>query len=66
MKKFFWADQIADRIIKEKDLQKGQPKPSKKMSKAERKKRIKGLENKISELESKILDLEAKRRSWRK
>ena len=51
------------RIVKEKGLQKGQPKPSKKIRKTERKKRIEELENRIAELESKILDLETKRRS---
>jgi len=50
------------RIVKEK----GPEKVHKKMTKAERLKRIGELEGRIAELEKKILDLEAKKGSWSK
>jgi len=50
------------RIVKEKALQKPRGVPAKKMSKAERLKRIAELETRIAELENKILDLEARKR----
>ncbi|HUU41349.1 MAG TPA: helix-turn-helix domain-containing protein [Desulfatiglandales bacterium] len=53
------------RIVQEKGPEKVKTKSHHKMSKAERQKRIKALEQRISEVESKILDLEAKRRSCR-
>ena len=52
------------RIVKEKGPQRVQKQMIKKMSKAERKKRIQQLERKIAELEKKILDIEAKKSSW--
>jgi polyhydroxyalkanoate synthesis regulator phasin len=54
------------RIVKEKGPEKVQEKITKKMSKAERLKRIQEIERRIAELENKILDLEAKKGSWRK
>lgn len=52
------------RIVKEKGPQRVQKQMIKKMSKAERKKRIQQLERRIAELEKKILDIEAKKSSW--
>jgi len=53
------------RIVKEKGPQKVQEKITKRMTKAERLKRIEELERKIAELEKKILDLDARKGSWR-
>jgi len=47
------------RIVKEKSPQKLEERPTEKMSKAERQKRIEELERRIAELEKKILDLGA-------
>jgi transposase len=49
------------RIVKEKDLQKGQKKITEKKDKIERQKRIEELEKRIAELENKIFDLESKK-----
>ena len=49
------------RIVKEKDLQKGQKKITKKKDNIERKKRIEELEKRIAELENKIFDLDSKK-----
>ena len=53
------------RLVKEKGPQKVQEKITKRMTKAERLKRIEELERKIAELEKKILDLDARKGSWR-
>ena len=53
------------RIVKEKGPQEVQKKITKRMTKAERLKRIEELERKIAELEKKILDLDARKGSWR-
>lgn len=49
------------RIVKEKDLQKGQKKITKKKGNIERKKRIEELEKRIAELENKIFALDSKK-----
>ena len=49
------------RIVKEKDLQKGQKKITKKKDNIERKKRIEELEKRIAELENKIFALDSKK-----
>ena len=50
------------RIVKEQGLQKTQGVPAKKMSKAERLKRIAELEKRIAQLENRIREIEAKKR----
>ena len=50
------------RIIKEKDLPKGQKKGAKKKVNLERQKKIQALEKRIAELEKKITNLEFKKR----
>jgi len=50
------------RIVKEKELQKGQQKGAKKEVNIERQKRIQALEKRIAELEKKITNLEIKKR----
>ena len=50
------------RIVKEKELQKGQKKGAKKKVNIERQKRIQALEKRIAELEKKITNLEFKKR----
>ena len=50
------------RIVKEKDLQKGQEAISKAPLKGERQRKIEELERKIADVERKILALEAKKR----
>ena len=50
------------RIVKEKELQKGQKKGEKKGVNIERQKRIQALEKRIAELEKKIINLGVKKR----
>jgi len=50
------------RIVKEKELQKGQKKGATKEVNIERQKRIQALEKRIAELEKKIINLGAKKR----
>jgi len=50
------------RIVKEKELQKGQKKGAKKEVNIERQKRIQALEKRIAELEKKITNLGVKKR----
>lgn len=50
------------RIVKEKELQKGQKKGAKKKVNIERQKRIQALEDRIAELEKKITKLGVKKR----
>ena len=50
------------RIVKEKELQKGQKKGAKKVVNIERQKRIQALEDRIAELEKKITKLGVKKR----
>ena len=50
------------RIVKEKELQKGQKKEAKKEVNIERQKRIQALEKRIAELEKKITNLGVKKR----
>ena len=54
------------RIVKEKGPQKFQKEIIKRMSTAEKQKRIEELERRIAELEQKILDIEARKSPWRR